>query len=71
MKKNTKIFIGVLIIVLVAVAGSSHLFLTPLAAIDSFEDCITAGFPAMESYPRQCSTSDGRHFVENITVSIE
>ena len=35
-------------------------------SIDSFEECIAAGNPAMESYPRQCRTSDGKHFVENI-----
>lgn len=35
-------------------------------SINSFEDCIAAGNPAMESYPRQCRTQDGQHFVEVI-----
>jgi len=39
---------------------------TPCGTIDSFEECIAAGFPAMESYPRQCRTSDDRTFVEQI-----
>jgi hypothetical protein len=30
----------------------------------NFEDCINAGYPAMESYPRQCMTPDGRSFTE-------
>ena len=34
--------------------------------IDSFEQCITAGNPALESHPRQCITVDGKHFVEQI-----
>ena len=34
--------------------------------IDSFEECASAGNPVMESYPRQCRTSDGRNFVEEI-----
>jgi len=34
--------------------------------IDSFEECIAAGNPAMESHPRQCRTVDGKHFVEEI-----
>ena len=34
--------------------------------IDSFEECVAAGNPVMESYPRQCRTSDGKHFVEEI-----
>jgi hypothetical protein len=36
--------------------------------IDSFEQCIAAGNPAMESHPRQCRTVDGKHFVEQIDV---
>jgi len=38
----------------------------PISSIDSFEDCVAAGNPVMESYPRQCRTSDGEHFVESI-----
>ncbi len=34
--------------------------------IQSFEDCVKAGFIVMESYPRQCRTSDGRTFTEEI-----
>jgi hypothetical protein len=32
--------------------------------IATFEDCISAGYPALESYPRQCNTPDGRNFTE-------
>jgi len=38
----------------------------PISSIDGFEDCVAAGNPVMESYPRQCRTSDGEHFVESI-----
>ncbi len=34
--------------------------------IRTFEECAAAGFPIMESYPRQCRTSDGKHFTEEI-----
>jgi hypothetical protein len=34
--------------------------------IDSFEQCLAAGNPIMESHPRQCRTMDGKHFVEQI-----
>ncbi len=35
--------------------------------IDSFDDCINAGNPAMESHPRQCRDSEsGKTFVEVI-----
>jgi len=36
------------------------------SSIDSFEECAAAGNPVMESYPRQCRTSDGKNFVEEI-----
>ncbi len=34
--------------------------------INSFDDCVNAGYPVMESYPRQCSTPEGLHFVEEV-----
>lgn len=36
------------------------------AVINSFEECAKAGYPVMESYPRQCRTPDGRLFVEPV-----
>lgn len=36
------------------------------AAITNFDQCVAAGNPIMESYPRQCRTTDGRTFVEEI-----
>ncbi len=35
--------------------------------INSYQECVNAGNPIMESYPRQCNTQDGKHFVEEIT----
>ena len=34
--------------------------------ISNFEECAAAGYPVMESYPRQCRTIDGRTFVEEL-----
>ena len=39
--------------------------IVPLNEIKNFEQCITAGNPVMESYPRQCR-ADGQTFVEEI-----
>jgi hypothetical protein len=36
------------------------------AEITSFEECAAAGFPIMESYPEQCRTPDGKHFVREV-----
>jgi hypothetical protein len=35
-------------------------------SINSFEECVSAGNAVMESYPRQCRTTDGKNFVEEI-----
>ncbi|RJQ31643.1 hypothetical protein C4572_02095 [Candidatus Parcubacteria bacterium] len=32
--------------------------------ISSFDECVAAGNPVMESYPAQCRTKDGRLFVQ-------
>lgn len=34
--------------------------------IASFDECIAAGYPVMESIPRQCRTSEGKTFVEGV-----
>lgn len=38
----------------------------PAAVVTNFTECAQAGNPIMESYPRQCRTSDGRLFVEDV-----
>ncbi len=37
-----------------------------IPTIKSFNDCLNAKYPIMESYPRQCKTPDGRTFVEEL-----
>lgn len=39
--------------------------------INSFKECADAGNPVMESYPRQCNTVEGKHFIENIGNELE
>lgn len=34
--------------------------------ISSFEECVAAGYPIMESYPEQCMTPDGRTFTRRL-----
>lgn len=37
---------------------------TCVPAVHSFQECVEAGYPVMESYPPQCKTPDGRTFTE-------
>ena len=39
--------------------------------ITNFEECLKAGNPAMESYPRQCRTVDNQLFMEDIGNQFE
>lgn len=39
--------------------------------ITNFEECVKAGNPVMESYPRQCNSKKGEHFSENIGNELE
>jgi hypothetical protein len=36
-----------------------------LAAINTFDDCVSAGFPILKSNPPQCAIPDGRIFVQD------
>lgn len=41
------------------------------AIIENFEDCLAAGNSAMESHPRQCRSTEGKTFIENIGNELE
>lgn len=42
------------------------LAMTQESSVTSFEECVEAGNPVMESYPRQCQSSTGEVFTETI-----
>lgn len=41
-------------------------FKPPLPEVKNFDECVKAGYPVMESYPRQCKIPDGKTFVEDL-----
>ncbi len=66
MKKN--ILIGVLVIVLAGCQKSVDTPVTspsPVSAISSFDECVAAGNPVMESYPPRCN-ANGQTFTQEI-----
>ncbi len=40
-------------------------------AISTFTECKDAGYPILESYPEQCTTSDGRSFTNSEASSLD
>ena len=68
---NIIIIIGIVIFAVIAgyfIGTRQTFFQKPAKEINSFEECVKAEYPVAESYPRQCWTPDGRHFVEKLTI---
>ena len=64
----TGLIIALLLFFLVGIIF--FIFLNNSLEITNFEECIAAGNPAMESYPRQCIDPIGdKHFVEVIKAN--
>ncbi|MFH1509625.1 MAG: GerMN domain-containing protein [Candidatus Nealsonbacteria bacterium] len=67
-----KYLIILFVVVILATVGAYLLIKKPACvftsnmAITTFDECAEAGNAVMESYPRQCRTSDGKHFIEDI-----
>jgi len=40
-------------------------------SVNSFRECVSAGYVVAESYPRQCRTLNGEIFIENIGNELE
>lgn len=66
--------VAVALVALIGVVIWSNVFRQDegsIAKVTSFEECVQAGHPVMESYPRQCKTPDGKTFVEQINSEQE
>lgn len=62
-----------LVVVLIGAGFTGWLYFSMQnTKIQSFEDCASAGYPVMESFPSQCMTPDGKSFVQEVsTPSVE
>ena len=71
MNKKTYILLTFSSVVIAAVAVYFFYFAekvdkTSPNGINSFEECVSGGYLVMESFPRQCRTTDGKNFTEDI-----
>lgn len=69
MKRYTVVFIILGILILVCGIISFALWKSEedrKQNINSFEDCVQAGYPVLLSYPGQCIVPGGKHFTQNI-----
>lgn len=56
---------------LVLLVGWWYLGSIDTKVVSSFEECVAAGNPTMESYPPRCITKDGRSFTQDIGNELE
>lgn len=63
--KSVLILFGLLLIIGTVVAWILYSN-TPSITIATFEECVAAGYPVLESYPEQCVTSNGDTFTRAI-----
>ncbi len=67
MLRTGKTFVVILIIILTGIGFlffNSPKVIKKNLLITNFKECLNAGYPVMETYPRQCRTPNGELFVE-------
>jgi len=75
--KMQLVLIGVVILLILIIFGLTAYIIVKYTTnqntkqITNFAECMQAGYPVMESFPRQCRTPEGQLFVEEIDVEID
>lgn len=69
--KNVNLLIGIAVLLLLLISGAFLYYFKEVGTsenmvISSYEECVAAGNPVMESYPPQCRTEDGQTFSQEI-----
>lgn len=68
---NKLIGIGIVILLVLGAVYFVLNYQKEQPVVTDFDSCAAAGYPIMESYPRQCATPDGRSFTENVGNVVE
>lgn len=70
MNPTTSRTLVAVLLVLLIVGGIAYYMKrdTDFVSIQSYEECVQAGYPVAESYPEQCRTPDGRVFTNTTST---
>ena len=68
MLQRILLFLGILLLLIPAVAAARYL--QKVVRINDFMQCVQAGFPVMESFPRQCRAG-WKSFTESVPEEVE
>ena len=67
-----KIILSIIIVILIVLAfRDEKTEVVTITKVNNFEECLLAGYPVQESYPRRCVSPDGKAFSEYIGNRIE
>ncbi len=70
--KSPQLIAGlVVLVVILLAAGYWYTTQTKAVPATSFTECVAAGNPVMESYPRQCISKEGVNFTEEVVIKSE
>lgn len=62
--------LAMILVILLSIAGALSQIATPhRVLVTNFDDCVNAGNPVMQSYPRTCRSTDGTLFSEQVMQS--
>lgn len=66
MSKNRRLVAFFIVLLLVGLGVWKYQRKSTAEQINSFEECVQAGYPILESYPEQCRAPDGKSFTRLI-----
>lgn len=71
--REMKLALGVLLVIvgLWIILSATHTTIPPVFPITTFEQCVAAGNPILETFPEQCKTPDGKTFVRAISEACQ
>ncbi len=70
--KTTPYVLGVIVLVILASAVAlafRNKDSERVVSVGTYEECVAAGYPVLETYPEQCHTPDGRNFVHTVATT--
>lgn len=70
--KRKVIIIVIALIVLAAAGIGAYWYIQKTKTVNSYDECVAAGHPILESYPERCMSPDGKQFTNpKAAVTIE
>lgn len=70
-KNKFVVLVVCIIVIIIGFVGVQYWNYKKVTKIMSFDECVAAGYPVMESFPPRCATPDGRSFTDQGRAQVE